>query len=53
MYPLAPAERDYFAHPHLDPAQDRCKSVAERQRNQKGVPGYRNKGDPREAFVAG
>jgi hypothetical protein len=53
MHTLTRAESDDLARSHPDPAPDRRRSTAHRQRDQNRVCGHRDKGDPRQVLLGG
>jgi hypothetical protein len=53
MYSLTGAERNHLTDPHLHAVPDWRWPIPEGQCNEKHVRRHRNKGDPREVFVAG
>jgi hypothetical protein len=51
MHALIRAEGDDLARARADPAPDRRRSAANRQQDQDGVGGHRDKGDPRQVLL--
>jgi hypothetical protein len=53
MHPLARAEGDDFAPPHLDAGANRDRFLVARQQYQDRVGGHGDKGDPRQFLFTG